>query len=174
MQPNPLDDQKAAYLLEHPESYPGLIQRQEDDRHFLLLHYPTFEPHASWALFQAGDRHWVRRIEWDRSKFIPFHETDPYTYGSEVRCPDGVAKEAIATLSSLSFCPFIKMDGIGLDGATYSVSIGNYLQSCTLSWWCAPPEEWAEVGAWFSATVDAFETLLPESSCRRVKRQFDF
>ncbi|NET52168.1 MAG: hypothetical protein F6K09_26775 [Merismopedia sp. SIO2A8] len=61
-------DQKAYYLLEQPEDYPGLIQRQQRDRHFLLSHYPAFEPHASWSLFQTGDRYWVRRVEWGRSK----------------------------------------------------------------------------------------------------------
>ena len=174
MPPDSLNEQKAYHLIENPEFYPGLVPHESSDRHFLLLHYPTFEPHASWSLFQVGDRYWVRRVEWDRSKYIPFHDTDPYTYGSEVRCPDPVAKEAIATLAALSFRPLIKQEGIGLDGTTYGITIGNYLLSCSLRWWCNPPDDWAGVAAWFRTTVEAFEALLPESSCRVVKLNFDF
>ena len=166
--------QKAYHLLEHPEEYPGLVSRQECDRQFLLLQYPNFKPYASWSLFQGGRRYWVRRVEWDRSKHIPFHDTDPFTYGSEIQCPKELAQETLAALHSLTFRPLIQLDGIGLDGTTYGVSVGNYLLSCNIRWWCTPPDEWNKVAVWFRKTVSAFEPLLPESSCRRVKLQFDF
>ena len=166
---------KAYYLLEHPEEYPGLVSHQLSDRQFLLLQYPTFEPYASWSLFQIGKHYWVRRVEWDRSKRIPFHETDPFTYGSTIKCPQALAEDVLSRLRSLAFRPFsIQQEGIGLDGTTYGISLGDFQLSCDIQWWCTPPDEWNEVAVWFRTTVLAFENLLPESSCRCVKLEFDF
>jgi hypothetical protein len=156
--------EKAHQILNHPEIYPGLINRNPDDRRFLMWHYPSFEAYRSWALFWKEEDCWVRRIIWDQSLRFPSNDFDPYTYGCEILIPFEKAQELINSLSEISLRPFQQPKHFGLDGTISGIEVGNYWLSCRLSWWYVPLPDWQPLMIWFERTLSYFESVLPSST----------
>lgn len=161
-------DAKAYRLLEYPEIYPGLVARRELDRKLLLFRYPSFEVSTSWSLFGADKECWIRRIEWDRSKWFPSEDAEPFTYGCEVACSTEFSENILSSLSSIKICPFIQPELTGLDGVIHGIKTGNYWFSCSLRWWSLPKDDWQPLAQWFENTVNSFEEILPESTSRAL------
>jgi hypothetical protein len=45
-------------------------------------------------------------------------------------------------IDNLSLKSLVEFDGFGLDGISYTISIGNYLRETRYSWWVHLPDEW--------------------------------
>lgn len=161
-------NEKAYQLLEYPEIYPGLLARRKFDRKLLLFRYPSFDVSTSWSLFRTDKEFWVRRIEWDRSKWFPSEDAEPYTYGCEVSCSTELSANILSSLSSIKISPFEQPGLIGLDGIIHGIETGNHWLSCTLRWWYLPKDDWRPLAQWFEKTVSSFEQILPESTCRTI------
>ena len=159
-------DKKAYYLLEHPEKYPGLIERHESDRKLLLYRYPSFKPSASWSLFENKNIYWIRRIEWNSPKWFPSHHINPCTMGSESTFSSKLAKNVLSSFCSIEFSTLKQSENIGIDGTVYGINSKNWELSFSLQWWCLPSDEWKPLADWFDNTVNIFEQFLPESTCR--------
>jgi hypothetical protein len=161
-------DEKAYRLLEYPEEYPGLLVRREVDRKLLLFRYPSFEINTSWSLFKTDKAFWIRRIEWDRSKWFPSEDAEPFTFGCEISCSSDFAENILSSLSSIEFCPLQQPTLYGIDGTIHGIKTGNHWLSCTLRWWYLPADDWKPLAQWFETTVKMFEQVLPESTCRSI------
>ncbi len=164
-------DEMAYRLLEYPEDYPGLIERAEMDRKLLLFRYPAFEASTSWSLFKTDETFWIRRIEWarfqrDRSQWVPVQTAEPFTFGCETSCSEEFAEKILSSLSAIEFCPFKQPALIGIDGTIHGIKTGNRWLSCSLRWWDLPTDDWKPLAQWFEKSVNKFEKILPQSTCR--------
>ncbi len=161
-------EKKAYQLLEYPENYPGLLKRREFDRKLLLFRYPSFDINTSWALFNANKAFWIRRIEWNRSKWLPSQDAEPFTFGCEISCSAEFAENILSSLSSIAFCPLKQPELIGIDGTIHGIKTGNDWLSCSLRWWYSPTDDWKPLDQWFEKSVNMFEQILPQSTCRSM------
>jgi hypothetical protein len=149
---------KASELLEHPEAYPGLVERKFARVRLRLWRYPSFEPLRSWAVLQAKKALFLRRIVWDQGRT---EGLKPTTYGSEVPLEKPVLDMLLAELQAVELPPFLPVSSIGLDGTTYGVEAGSYMLSARLTWWEAPPKAWEPLRDWHMRTAALFDSLLP-------------
>jgi hypothetical protein len=153
--------EKAHQVLNHPEVYPGLANRNPDDRRFLIWHYPSLEAHKSWALFWEKEDCWVRRIIWDKSLHFPSHNLEPCTYGCEILIPFEKAQQLVNTLSEINLKPFQQPKQFGSDGTIAGIEVGNYWHSCRLSWWDVPSPSWQPLIIWYEQTLSYLESVMP-------------
>jgi hypothetical protein len=161
-------EEKAYRLLEYPEEYPGLLERREFDRKLLLFRYPSFGINTSWSLFNTNKEFWIRRIEWDRSRWFPSEDAEPFTFGCEIPCSSEFAEKILSSLSLIEFCPLKQPELIGLDGTIHGIKTGNYWLSCSLRWWYLPTDDWKPLAQWFEKSANMFEKILPQSTCRSM------
>jgi hypothetical protein len=157
-------DRKAHQRLAHPEVYPGLKERRRDQHKILLWRYPSFAPYSSWSIFQVNNHHWVRRIEWQRSRPFPSDNVDPYTYGCEALLAPKVANELLSALGAIAFRPFQQPELRGTDGTVCGIEVGSDWLPCSLTWWQLPAADWQPLADWFERVVTEFEAILPTST----------
>ena len=152
---------QAHALLDHPETYPGLVQHRDARRLLRLWRYPSFEPYCSWAVIEARSGLCLRRVVWDQRRQDP----EPVTYGSEtVLRPEELAA-VLAELAAIRLAPFPVMRILGLDGTGYGVEQGDRSGSARLEWWdLRHPEDWAPLHRWHERTAARFDALLPARS----------
>lgn len=165
----PVKQEEQAYrLLEYPERYPGLLKRREGDRKLLLFRYPSSSINTSWSLFETEEAFWLRRIDWDRSKWCPLEDVEPFTFGCEISCSPEFVKDILSSLSVIKFCPFKQPELIGIDGTFYGIKIEYYWLCCSVRWWEQPNDDWKPLAQWFDKTVKVFEQILPQSTCNSL------
>jgi hypothetical protein len=145
-------------ILEHPELYPGLPQREYARVILRTWRYPSFEPYFSWAVVQAKGELFLRRVVWDqRRRDVP----EPITFGSEVPLDSKEYSLLLDELQVIKVPPFLSVSTVGLDGTSYGVESGSYMLSARLAWWEAAPAAWAPLQQWHERAASAFESLLP-------------
>ncbi|MEN8445767.1 MAG: hypothetical protein ABG776_12220, partial [Cyanobacteria bacterium J06555_13] len=120
------------------------------------------------SLFKTEKEFWVRRIEWDSAKRFPSEDAEPFTYGCEVPCSSELAENTLTSLSSIKISPFEQSELIGLDGIIQGIKTENPWLSCSLRWWLLPADDWQPLAQWFEKTVNSFDAILPESTCRTM------
>jgi hypothetical protein len=157
---------RAIERLQHPESYPGLIEWPEREIILRLIRIPSFEPYSVWVLRRTGGSSWVRRIIWDRLTQPPFQAADgPMTYGTDGVIAETQVERLLDELHHLSLPPFpAPAKIIGLDGVSYGVEFGDHYCSTRLSWWSHYPEEWQPLVDWYDRAITLFEECLPHST----------
>lgn len=60
-------------------------------------------------------------------------------------------------VDNLALKSLISPTGIGLDGTSYSISIGNYMRETRYAWWETLPEEWADLKPIFQELMKNME-----------------
>jgi hypothetical protein len=160
---------KAEQRLMNPETYPGLIQRNRQQRKLLIWCYPTFQPYSSWSIFDVDHHYWVRRIEWSRARHFSSNtfssdDVDPYTYGCEAVIGNKSANTLLTTLSEFTLRPFQQPELMGRDGTIYGIEIGADWLPCRLTWWNLSVDDWQPLADWFERAVTEFEAVLPAST----------
>jgi hypothetical protein len=153
--------EQAHALLDHPETYPGLVQHRGARRLLRLWRYPSFEPHCSWAVIEARSGLFLRRVVWDQRRQDP----EPVTYGSETVLRHEELAAVLAELAAIRLAPFPTMRILGLDGTGYGVEQGDGFRSARLDWSdLRHPEDWAPLHRWHERTAARFDALLPSRS----------
>jgi len=152
---------QAHALLDHPETYPGLVQHRDARRLLRLWRYPSFEPYCSWAVIEARSGLFLRRVIWDQRR----HDPEPVTYGSEAVLRQEEYAAVLAELAAIKLAPFPTIRILGLDGTGYGVEQGDGFRSARLEW-CDlhHPEDWAPLHQWHERTAARFDALLPARS----------
>ncbi|WP_342236809.1 hypothetical protein [Inquilinus sp. OTU3971] len=152
---------QAHALLDHPETYPGLVQHRDARRLLRLWRYPSFEPYCSWVVIEARSGLFLRRVVWDQRR----QDLEPATYGSETVLRQAEIAEVLAELAAIRLAPFPTMRILGLDGTGCGVEQGEGFGSARLEWWdLRHPEDWAPLHRWHERTAARFDTLLPARS----------
>jgi hypothetical protein len=150
-------------LLLAPERYPGLLAREPRARRLHLRVEPVIGPHTSWTIYAAEDSWWVRRVTWHKSEARGLIGPGD-TFAAEAQLPSAPIAALDDALTALTLRPFLSDDSIGRDGATFYVERSSRFASCSLGWWCAPPEGWEPLDAWFQQVHDLCEAALPSHS----------
>jgi hypothetical protein len=153
--------EQAHALLDHPETYPGLVPHPGARRLLRLWRYPSFEPCCSWVVIEARSGLFLRRVVWDQRR----QDLEPVTYGSEAVLRQAELAEVLAELAAIRLAPFPTMKIPGLDGTGYGVEQGDGFGSARLEWWdLRHPEDWAPLHRWHERTAARFDALLPARS----------
>ena len=153
--------EQAHALLDHPETYPGLVQHRDAHRLLRLWRYPSFEPCCSWAVIEARSGLLLRRVVWDQGR----QDLEPVTYGSETVLRQEELVAVLAELAAIRLAPFPTMRILGLDGTGYGVEQDDGFGSARLEWWdLRHPEDWAPLHRWHELTAARFDALLPARS----------
>lgn len=159
-------EQKAHWLFEHPDFYPGLPRRASARVRLRAWCCPAFTAHRCWAVIETGNGLFLRRVVWDRHR-APLGE--PVTYGCEVPLERRVHDALLRDLRVVELPPFLPVAATGIDGVTYGVEAGEaitYGASARLVWWHKPPEGWEPLAEWHTQATATFEALLPASTVR--------
>ena len=157
-------EQKAIKLLKKPENYPNLVQRPECDRKLLLYCFPSFKVFSSWALFETKGQYWLRRITWNSTLQFPSRNAEPHIFGCEVCFDRNLAEELLSSLFSMSSNPVMQPHSLGIDGTVYGIEAEKHLFSCSLQWWCSPPENCSSLAMWYEKAIALFEQTLPDTT----------
>lgn len=152
--------EKALRLLESPANYPGLARRPYASVSLRIWRFQSFQPYSSWAIIEASEQMFLRRVTWDQSRL----SIEPITFASEVPIEQPHLEPLLTQLQSIQIPPFISVPTAGIDGTTYGVELGSFRLSAHLSWWETPPAEWAALHSWHAQAVATFEPLLPAST----------
>ncbi|PHQ79701.1 MAG: hypothetical protein COB66_06315 [Coxiella sp. (in: Bacteria)] len=72
---------EALKSLCHPESYPGLVNRDDKQLRFILLQNDTLSDFVSWSMFQDNQAYYLRRVIWKQR--MPYKLKTPTTYGTK-------------------------------------------------------------------------------------------
>lgn len=155
-----IQNARALSLLENPESYPLLPQRNFI-RLFRVWVYPTFAPYVAWSLAQASEQFYIRRVVWDQVHTV---DLEPITFGTELPVLEETFHKLLAELRAMQLTPFTLASATGVDGTSYGVEVGTFNPSGRLSWWGNPPEAWSPLQAWHTCATQLFESLLPLST----------
>ncbi|MCL2310261.1 MAG: hypothetical protein FWC42_08335 [Proteobacteria bacterium] len=126
-----------------------------------LWRYPSFQPSASWAVLQADNALFLRRITWDHRHPVI---VEPITYGCEVPLASDVFETVLRSLQAIKLPPFVPVSTIGIDGTSYGLEINSFALSARYNWWESPPEAWTQLEEWHGSTTAQFEDLLPAST----------
>jgi hypothetical protein len=128
-------EEDARRLLERPLDHPGLVQRRRASQEVRIWRAPSFDPESSWTMIVDKSEWFVRRVV-----------------------------SLVRDLRAIRIAPFVKISGLGLDGATYGVETTSFMAQVRLSWWGKAPEEWDALRSWYGATVGVLESHLPAST----------
>jgi hypothetical protein len=153
---------EAHALLDHPETYPGLVEHRNARQLLRLWRYQSFEPCCSWAVIEARSGLFLRRVVWDRLDRSGMPQ--PVTYGCEVPLRQEIVAPVLGELAAIRLVPFPMASTLGLDGTSYGVERGTGFRSARLSWWDVHPEDWAPLHQWHEQTAASFDALLPARS----------
>ena len=161
-------EEDARRLLERPLDYPGLVQRRRARQEVRIWRAPSFDPESSWTIIADKSEWFVRRVVHVRSEVLG-QERRPEmrhdTFASEARLAEPLALSLIRDLRAICIMPFVKVSGLGLDGATYGVETSSFKALVRLSWWGKAPEEWGALRSWYGATIGVLESqLLPSTT----------
>lgn len=156
---------KAVEALEHPETYPGLPNRDAGQIRLRLCHFPHLEWYWTWTVFKQKENINLRRIVWTKTNIIP----ELTLYASEVEISENIYSKFMKELGSIKIPPFVPTSIIGLDGETFHVESGDHHCSSKLQWWCDAPPGWEKLENWFHTTVTYFESVLPECTPKYVQ-----
>jgi len=118
--------------------------------------YPSFKPQCSWAIVEAKDELFLRRVVRD-----PFRG---FTYGSETPFDKSVYDKLSAELENIQIAPFESAEGIGLDGTSHGIERVSFRVSLRISWWESPPSGWAALQGWHQKATQIFDSALPMST----------
>lgn len=163
-------EQRAAYLLTHPEET-GLRQLLRRQKLLVrVVHSPAFEPHRAWSVYrprkeERGGSLLLLRLTWDQS-------VEPQTPGSDApKVVDRVAYvpqsrlEAVLAQGAGIRIPFFCGDGPwGLDGETWTVDAGEYFNTSKLEWWCDGPDAWRPFIEWVRNLAALLDELVEGAS----------
>jgi hypothetical protein len=155
-------EEDARRLLERPLDHPGLVQRRRASQEVRIWRAPSFDPESSWTMIVDKSEWFVRRVVYVRRSAAGeiWHDT----FASEARLAEPVALSLVRDLRAIRIAPFVKISGLGLDGATYGVETTSFMAQVRLSWWGKAPEEWDALRSWYGATVGVLESHLPAST----------
>jgi hypothetical protein len=152
-------EEEARWLLERPLDYPGLVERRGASQEVRIWRSPSFDPESSWTIIEDKGEWYVRRVVYvQRSVAGEFwHDT----FASEGRLAEALALSLIRDLRAIRIEPFVKLGGLGLDGATHGVETTTFMVQVRLSWWGKAPEEWSALRSWYRAAIGVLEGQLP-------------
>jgi hypothetical protein len=119
---------------------------------------PSFDPESSWTIIADKSEWYVRRVVYVRRSAAGeiWHDT----FGSEARLAEPLALSLVGDLRLIQIAPFVKLGGVGLDGARYGVETTAFMTQVNLSWWGKAPEEWSALRSWYGAAISALEAQL--------------
>jgi hypothetical protein len=148
--------------LERPLEFAGLVRRPRATQEVRIWRAPSFDPESSWTIVADQGEWFVRRIVYLRR--LAAKEIWHDTFASEAGLPEALALSLLRDLRAISIPPFVKVSGIGLDGARYGIEIRGFMTDVTLSWWGKAPEDWDALRAWYEIAIGALEAQLPPST----------
>ncbi|WP_225766610.1 hypothetical protein [Inquilinus sp. Marseille-Q2685] len=157
------DDGPARALLDHPETYPGLIEHGSARQLLRLWRYPSFAPWCSWAVIEARSGLFLRRVVWDRHDRSG--KPQPVTYGCEAPLRPEMLATVLGELAVIRLTPFPTVRILGLDGTGCGVEQGDLFGFARFEWWdVRHPEDWGPLHQWHERTAGRLDALLPARS----------
>jgi len=148
------NDAEARYLLENPLDYPGLVTRPRSKVLLRVWRYPSFEPQCSWAIIEAEDELFLRRVIRGPSG----------TYGSETPFEKPAYDNLATDLGNIQVTPFEADESLGLDGTWYGIERVSSHITATIRWWGCPPSKWPALERWHQKSTEIFDSVLPMST----------
>ena len=114
-------EEDARRLLERPLDYPGLVQRRRASQEVRIWRAPSFDPESSWTIIVDKSEWFVRRVVYIRRSAAGeiWHDT----FASEARLAEPVALSLVRDLRAICIAPFVKVSGLGLDGARSACAV---------------------------------------------------
>jgi hypothetical protein len=159
---------RARWALEHAEHQEPCEAVQRLHVLLRLWHYPAFDLHTSWTVFQTqgSSRETaqlsIRQVVWDNIRDSQ-RLTDPmeglrrgfHTHPTLRICDAAVGfdeyNDIVATGRHLAIPMVGVEESVGLDGETFGIEIEEFLTHRRLEWWCSGPEEWRPFTKWVAS-----------------------
>ena len=154
-------EEQARRLLERPVEYPGLVERRSASQEVRIGRSPSFDSECSWTIIADKSGWYVRRVVYVRRSVAGeiWHDT----FASEVRLAEPRALSLVRDLRAIRIAPFVKLNALGLDGATYGIETTGFMAQVRVAWWGKAPEEWNALRSWYGATIGVLQAQLPPS-----------
>jgi hypothetical protein len=139
-------------------------------RFLQVIEIPSFDTVVGWQLFGKWtetsegmpDEFIATRTAWlqerdmeafrtpiDRLRVLRLkhlHRLAPALEFATVKADRDIVGGLISRLGEARMPNMITRTGVGLDGTTYEVVLGDYMAGVTFHWWEHPPEAWRELG----------------------------
>lgn len=152
--------------LRAPEIYPPLPPLSRDHVVLRLLRFEGLGAYTVWVVARSASNCVLRRLIWDRSRTYELGAVEPLMFGSDAEYDVSSLERHLEALQQMVLPPFIPAESIGTDGVNFGVEYGSIWRAARLYWWSKPPQQWRALGAWFEATVDDFDAMLPSHRLR--------
>ena len=155
-------------MLQNPETFESLPERNAEQRELCLWRLPSFEPHSSLSIFRvARKKEFVlRRLEHEPRRGLPTNVDDPHVYGCEVPIDAALVDEIRESLERLELPMFRRPPMYGLDGVAYGIHVGAFFQGTRVNWWSHGSEEWRPLTKLHAELIERLDRLLPASTLR--------
>lgn len=152
--------------LRAPEIYPALPPLRRDHVVLRLLRFEGLGAYTVWVVARSASNCVLRRLIWDRSRTYELGTVEPLMFGSDAEYGVLSLERHLEALQQMVLPPFIPAESIGTDGVNFGVEYGSIWRAARLYWWSEPPQQWRALGAWFDATVEDFDAVLPSHRSR--------
>lgn len=156
----------ALQYLTRPDTLPKAQSLKGWFPQLYLWHFPSFDAHQSWAIYQRRERgsrvsrSLLRQTTWDyladSKRFLePLTGLEKGLHPQptiEVRdrpLDTATFEERLSLLQKISFPPF-ESRGIGIDGESFGIRFPR--PGAQVEWWCAGPDSWQTLTQWAKDT----------------------
>ncbi|MBS0288133.1 MAG: hypothetical protein JSR17_12615 [Proteobacteria bacterium] len=113
--------QKVLKLLLNSQTYPGLVQRKDNEVKLTLWRNNTLGNFISWTIFEVDNQYYLRQIRWEQRNSYLLNE--PNTYGADIMVSQEIMHPIMKSVANFDFNLLAPKNGLTIDGVKYGINI---------------------------------------------------